>query len=127
MKYYIKIITILIFFSSATMAHECCYKFLGIMADKSKKTEIKKLKITKKSIKLKISKKNKKDSISKLLKHTKIKKTLKDTTLYGIGTQYKLSKKVKLSIDILAEVDTKEGESISIKEKSAEFKVALSL
>jgi hypothetical protein len=117
----------LVFCSSATMANECCYKFLGITTNKSKKTDIKKIKITKKSIKLKISKKNKKNSISKLLKHTKVKKTLKDTTLYGIGTQYKLSKKVKLSIDILAEVDTNKGESISIKEKSAEFKIALSL
>jgi len=125
MKYYIIMIMTLVFCSKATIADECCYKFLGITTNKSKKIE--KIKIEKKDIKVKISKKREKKSISKLLKHTKVKKTHKNTTLYGIGTQYKFSKNIKLSVDILAEVDTKKGDTISIKEKSAQVKVALSL
>ncbi|NOZ91323.1 MAG: hypothetical protein GXO60_08585 [Epsilonproteobacteria bacterium] len=125
MKYCIITVITLIFCSTNLIANEGCYKILGINTSKSKK--IVKPKTQKNSIKIKhISKNSTKSTISKLFKHTKIKKTSKDTTLYGVGANYKLSKKVKLSVDILAEVDMNR-DAISIQEKTAEVKVALSI
>jgi hypothetical protein len=102
---------------------------LGINANKSKNTT--KIKVEKKRNIIKItkhalSKKSTKNPISKILKHTKIKKLSEDTTLYGVGAEYKISKKVQLSLDILAEVDIKNS-SLSVQEKTAQVKFALSI
>ncbi len=126
MNRYIIILILLIFYNISLSANECCYNFLGITANKSKK--IVKIQNYKNSINIKkiVSKTKNKNSISKLLKHTKVKKISKNTTLYGVGTEYKLSKKVQLSLDILAKVD-KNRDSITIQEKTAQVKIALSI
>jgi len=125
MKHFIVII-LLIFCSMTILSGNCCYRILGITTSKSKK--IVKPNIYQNRIKIKklISKNSTTNPIFTLLKHTKVKKTSKDRTLYGIGLDYKVSKKVQLSLDILAEVDMHKRSKI-IQEKTANIKVALSL
>ena len=67
-----------------------------------------------------------KTSLSTLAKHLKSQKVSEDKTHYGVGMDYKISKKVQLSIDILAELDIKKPSKI-IKDNQANIRLAISL
>ncbi len=123
MKLYIILIG-LIFCCSSTIANSC-YKTLGITTSKYRLIAINT--IQKKNINIKtIDKKDEPNPISKLLKHTKMKKISENTTLYGVGVNYKVSNKVKLSLDILAKLNLKDSSSL-IEDKTANLKIALAI
>ena len=83
---------------------------------KKKRTRIKLCKLKKKY----------KTSIATLAKHLKSQKVSEDKTHYGIGIDYKISKQIQLSIDILAELDINKPSKI-IEDNQANIRLAISL
>ncbi len=124
MKPCIIIFISLMFCCSSTIANNC-YRTLGITT--SKQSLILASDVERDNINIKIiNKKSENSTISKLFKHTKIKKISENTTLYGLGVNYKVSNKVKLSLDILAKLNLKKSSSL-IEDKTANVKIALAI
>jgi hypothetical protein len=125
------IIFILVFSYSNLVAKSSTnkYRLLGIDTVDNKKVERNiKYKYTK-NIDIKEPKSLKKSDISpieEILKYAKFKKISNKKSLCGICMGYKVSKRVKLSVDILAEIN-RDDNSISIEDKKANIRVAMSL
>lgn len=67
-----------------------------------------------------------KKRLSKLLKYIKSQKISKDMTHYGVGIDYKISKEIQITIDILAELDMKKPSNM-LKDNRANIRLAISL
>jgi hypothetical protein len=105
------------------------YRALGITAtQKVKKIVPHPSTLKRRGVELRaMDKENKGSSLTQeLLKYTKMQKISKDTTLYGVEVDYKVSKKVKVSLDILAKLNIKKPSRL-IEEEQANLKIALSI
>jgi len=71
-------------------------------------------------------KKKYKTTIATLAKHLKSQKVSEEKTHYGVGIDYKISKQIQLSVDILAELDINKPSKI-IKDNQANIRLAISL
>ena len=67
-----------------------------------------------------------KKNISKVFKYLKSQKLSEEVTHYGVGIDYKLSKEIAVTIDILADLDIIKASKI-IKNKQANIRLAISL
>ena len=65
-------------------------------------------------------------SVKKIFQYTKFKKISQNRSLCGICMDYKISKKIQISVDILAQIE-REDNSIKIEDKKANIKVAMYL
>jgi len=119
------IILIYILLFHTLLVADDIYNRLGISSTKNKISSTHDIKKIDKIKKCKL-KKIYKDGISTLLKHLKSEKVSENKRHYGVGVDYKVSKKVQLSIDILAELDMKKP-SRMIKEKQANIRLAIFL
>lgn len=122
-KYSIILIYILLFHT--ILVADDIYNRLGISSTKNKISSTHDIKKIDKIEKCKL-KKIYKDGVSTFLKHLKSEKVSENKRHYGVGVDYKVSKKVQLSIDILAELDMKKP-SRMIKEKQANIRLAIFL
>ncbi len=122
-----KCLIIVIFFilSNAGLIAGDIYRELGISAQK--RTKILPIsKVETKEIKPCKLKKIYKSSLATLAKHLKSQKISEEKTRYGVGIDYKISKKIQLSIDILAELNIKKPSKM-IKDNQTNIKLAISL
>lgn len=116
---------LLLMISNRLLAGDDIYRELGISISKKQpnlKLTTKKREICKECKMKKIYK----TTLSKLAKHIKSQKVSKDKTHYGLGVDYKVSKKVQLSIDILAELNVNKPSNM-MKDNQANIKLAISL
>ncbi|MCK5855764.1 MAG: hypothetical protein KAG56_11130 [Sulfurovaceae bacterium] len=124
MKKYL-ILWILLMVSHVQLVADTIYDELGISVPK-KTLSIKVVKEKIEEIKPCKLKKKYKTSLSTLAKHLTSQKVSKDKTHYGVEVAYKVSKKMQLSIDILAELDIKKPSKM-MKDNQANIRLAISL
>ena len=127
----IRVILCLIFSCSTLFANfNNKYIFLGINANHSTKIKKikKKFKISSNKIDIKKPKIKRENSFSlgKIFQYTKFKKLSENKSLCGICMDYKISERVQVSVDILAQID-RDSNSITIEDRKANVKVAMSL
>jgi len=134
MAKYIAILLIVTLFSLEASTNYSKYTLLGIdlsqkHKNKPKESKKKGLYVETNSIDIKIKSPKrviKNSSISKIFQYTKFKKISENKSLCGICMDYKISNRVKLSIDILAQIN-REDDTITIEDKKANIKVAMYL
>jgi len=108
------------------------YIFLGINGNKTDHSKRVIDKIDSLKLKSKITiqepkvKRDKRLPINKIFQYTKFKKLSDNKSLCGICMDYKISKRVQLSVDILAQIN-RGSNSITIEDGKANIKVAMSL
>jgi len=118
------ILMLIALFTHTIVANSNIHQVLGISTSQQSKNEQLQLpKSTQKPIHL--EKKLPNDpTLSRLLEHAKVKKTPQKEICCGIKMDYKLSKKLSLSVDLMAQVEEK---SYKIKSKEANVHLAISL
>lgn len=119
------ILLILVLFSHTLLVAGDIYSELGISVQKKKVSlgSVPKKVDTFEECKLK---KIYKKRLSRLLKHLKSQKITEEMTHYGVEIDYKISKQIQVTIDILADLDMKKP-SRMIKDKQANIRLAISL
>ena len=124
MKNY-SIIFILVLLCQATLVADDIYSQLGISTKQKKTSLVNNLKRVDTIERCKLKKIYKK-RLSMLLKHLKYQKVSENMTQYGLELEYEISKKIQLTIDVLADLDVKKP-SRMIKDNQANIRLAISL